>query len=147
MRRRLFQGLQQGVEGGIGNLVGLIENVNLLAVASRTIAGCIPQLADFVNATIGGGINFNDVHSAAGAYFRAGVAFAAGLSLGAIFFSAAAVQAHGQDAGNSRLPDATMSAEDIAVGDALLFDGIFEGARNVLLPDHIGKCLRTILTR
>ena len=39
MAGRLFQRLEQGVEGGVGDLVGFVENVNLVAVARRAVAG------------------------------------------------------------------------------------------------------------
>jgi hypothetical protein len=37
MIRRFFQSLEQGVEGSVGNLVRLVENVDLEAVASISI--------------------------------------------------------------------------------------------------------------
>jgi hypothetical protein len=39
-----------------------------------------------------------------------------------------------------------MTAEDVAVRDALLRDCVLQSARYVLLPDHVGKALRTIFS-
>src|ERR1039458_8442401 len=97
--RRLFQRLEQGVEGGIGDLVGFVENVDFEAVASGAIAGGFAELADLVDAAVGGRIDFDDVDGIAGADLGAGVADAAGLGDGPIF--GAAVQGHGEDAGDS----------------------------------------------
>src|SRR5438270_13234793 len=58
-----------------------------------------------------------------------------------------AVQGHCQDARNRRLPDAAMPAEDVAMRDALLLNCVLERARHVLLPDNVGKTLRTVLSR
>ena len=71
---RLFQRLQQGVEGGVGDLVGFVEDVDLVAVAGGAVAGGVAQLADLVDAAIGGGVDLDDVDGVAGANFDAGVA-------------------------------------------------------------------------
>ena len=41
--RRLLQRLQQGIEGGVSDLVRFVEDVNLVAVAGGRIAGCVAQ--------------------------------------------------------------------------------------------------------
>ncbi len=56
----------------------------------------------------------------------------------------AAVQGHGQDAGDGRFADAAMAAEDVAVGGASLLDGVLQGAGDVLLSDDLGEFLRTV---
>ena len=40
-----------------------------------------------------------------------------------------------------------MSAEDVAVSGARLFEGILQRAGDVLLSDHLGEFLRTIFAR
>src|SRR5262249_39920960 len=97
-----------------------------------------------INAAVRGGINLNHVKVIAGADLNTGVADATRLRLGAI--SSPAVERHGQNTGDGGLSDAPMPAEDVAVGYPLLLDGIFQGAGNVLLPDHVRKALRTVLT-
>ena len=56
----------------------------------------------------------------------------------------AAIQGHGQNAGDGGLADAAVAAEDIAVRDAFLRDGVLEGAGDVLLSDDLGEFLRTV---
>ena len=142
---RLFQRFQQRIEGRVGDLVGFVENVDFEAVARRTVARGLAQFADLVDAAIGGGVDFDHVHRVAGANLGAGIANAAGL--GHRLVGRAAVQRHGQDARDRRLADAAMSAEDVAVRDALLRDGILQRAGDVFLADHVGEFLRPVFAR
>ncbi len=59
----------------------------------------------------------------------------------------AAVQRHRQNAGDRRLSDASVSAEDITVGDPTLRERIHQRHGHVILPRDIGEALRTILSR
>ena len=139
---RLFQRFEQGVECGVGNLVGFVENVDLKAVAGGAIASGLAEFADFVDATVGGGVDFDDVDGVAGANLGAGFADAAGLRRRMIFRSA--VQGRGQDAGDGGFADASMAAENVAVGGASLLDGVLQGAGDVFLSDDLGEFLRTV---
>ena len=81
---RLFESLQQRVEGGVGDLVGFVENVDLVAVARRTIARGLAQFANLVDAAVGGGVDLDDVDGIARANLGAGVANSARLGGGAL---------------------------------------------------------------
>src|SRR5215469_14773565 len=61
-----LESLQQGVEGGIRNLVCLIEDVNLIFVARRSIAGGVSQFADLIDTPVSGSVDLDDVHGVAG---------------------------------------------------------------------------------
>ena len=113
----------------------LVENVNLEAVACWTIPRPFPQFADLVDATVGGGVNFNYVNCIPSANFGAGITHAAWLGHG--FIRRAAVQCHRQNASHGSLADPSMSAEDIAVRSASLLDRILQSASDVLLPNHL----------
>ena len=56
----------------------------------------------------------------------------------------AAIQCRCQDAGDSRLADAAMPAENVAMGAASLLDGVLKRTGDVLLPDDLGEPLRTV---
>ncbi len=58
---RLLEGLEQGVEGGVGDLVGFVEDPDLVLVAGGAVAGGLAQLADLVDAAVGGGVDLKDV--------------------------------------------------------------------------------------
>ncbi len=145
MAGRLFQRLQQRIEGGIGDLVGFVENVDLEAVARRTIARRLAQFADLIDAAIGGGVNFDHVHGIAGPDF--GTRLADPARLRDRLVRRPAVQRHGQDARHGGLADPAMPAEDVPVRRPSLLDGILQGAGNMFLPDDLGELLRTVLAR
>jgi len=140
--RRLFDGLQQRVEGLTGDLVGFVDDENLVAVARRLVAHIFAQLAHFIDAAVGGGVDFNNVRSAAGGDFEAACAHPARRGRGAFD----AVQAARQDARDGGLPGAALSRKNVTMGDAFLGDGVFEGGLDVLLVDHLPERLRPVFS-
>ena len=58
---RLLEGLQEGVEGLLGEHVGLVDDVDLVAAPDRRIADLVAQLADVVDAAVGGGVHLDHV--------------------------------------------------------------------------------------
>ena len=64
--RRLLDGLEQRVEGLAGDLVGFVDDEDLVAVARRLVAHVLAQLAHLVDAAVGGRVDLDDVHGAAG---------------------------------------------------------------------------------
>src|SRR6266853_3417569 len=144
MIRRLLQRFQQGVEGGIGDLMSFVENVDFETVTCRTVAGAFAQFANLVNAAVGGGIDLDYIDGISGADLSAGFADATRLQHG--LFRGAAVQRHGQNARHGRLANATMSAEDVAVSGSALLDGVLQSTGNVLLADDVGELLRPVFT-
>src|SRR5208337_4759407 len=142
---RLFQSLQQRVKCGVSDLVGFIENVNLEAVASRPVARSLAQLANFVNAPVRRRVDFDHVHRVAGANLGARFTDSAGLRHRLV--GGAAVERHGQNAGDGGFPDAAMAAEDVTVGGSSLLNGVLQRARDVLLSDDLGEFLGTVFAR
>jgi hypothetical protein len=57
-----------------------------------------------------------------------------------------AVQAAGQNARDGGLAGAALARKNVAVGDALLRDGVFERGLDVLLVDHVVKRLRPVFS-
>ncbi len=147
VRRRLFQRLQQGIKSGFGNLMRFVEDVDLVAVARRSIAGRVAQLANFINAAIRGRVDFNDIDCRTLPNLGAGVAGAAGLRrrpLRRAQFSAA-VQRLRQDARNRRFADTAMAGEDVTVRNPVLTERVEQRSSHVVLTGDVGKALRTIL--
>ena len=122
--------------------MGFVEDIDFEAVARGLVAGGLAEFADFVDAAVGGGIDFNDVDGVASANFGAGFADAAGLGRRRIF--RAAVQSRSQDSSDGGFADAAMAAEDVAVGGASLLEDILQGAGDVLLSDDLGEFLGTV---
>ena len=146
VRRRLFEGFEQRIEGRVGDLVRFVEDVNLVLITRRRVAGGVAQFANLVDAAIGGRINLDHVHGVALANLHTRIASSARLrrrplrapNLGA------AVQRHGHDARDGRLADASVARKDVAMGDAVLGERIEQGPCDVILPGHVGKALRTV---
>ena len=65
--RRLFQSLQQSVESFFGNLVRFVDDEYFVVIARRTIADVFADLAHFIDAAIGSGVDFDDVDRVSGA--------------------------------------------------------------------------------
>ena len=63
--RWLFDDLEQGVEAGRGDHVGLIENEDFVAVASRGKSRTFAKVAGVVNTVVAGCVDFDDIHAAA----------------------------------------------------------------------------------
>src|SRR6185312_9848170 len=111
--RRLFDDLQQRVEAGGRDHVGLVDDEDLVAVAHRGEGGPFTQVAGVVHTAVRGGVDLNDVQAAgaAAAQFNAGIALAARSGGGAF----GAVQAAGQNAGGGGLAAAARTGEQVGV--------------------------------
>ena len=149
---RLFQRLQNGIEGGFRDLVGFVEQKYLVAVARRLDGGLGADRAHIVNAAIGGGVDFNKIEGlhrlVAGLGLAAGNALQARLGGGPLRAAnrLAAIERHGQNAGDGGFADATMTAEDVAVRNAVLGQRIHQRTRHVILASHVGEALRTVFS-
>jgi len=58
----------------------------------------------------------------------------------------AAVERLGQDACDGGLADAAVAGKDVAVGDALLVEGVGQGAGYVVLAGNVEKALRPVFS-
>ena len=65
MRRRLFERLQQAVEGLRRQHVHFVDDVDLVARRDRRVAHLLDDLADVVDAGVGGGVHLDHVDMAA----------------------------------------------------------------------------------
>ena len=136
--RRLLEGLQERVEGALGQHVHLVEDEHLVARAHRREGGVFAQGAHVVDAVVGSGVDLDDVRVAAVEDRAAEVAFAARVGGRAVF----AVQAPGQDAGRGGLADPAAAREQERVRDALLGQRHAQRLQDLVLPDHLLERLR-----
>ncbi len=60
--RGLLHQLEEGVGSLIGQLVGLVDDVDLVSTRGRRVDRLLPQLPGVVDAPVRGGIEFHDVH-------------------------------------------------------------------------------------
>ena len=147
--RRLFEGLQEGVEGLLGEHVDLVDDVHLVAAVDRRVADLVAQLADVVDAAVGGGVHLDHVERRRGGDRPAAFAHAAGrdgrLGDHVLGVGPRAVERLGQDLGHARLAGAARPGEDVGVGDGSATHGVLQGLRDVVLAGDLGEGLRAVL--
>ena len=139
VRRRLLQGLEQRVEGRVGEHVDLIDDVDLEAVPGRRVAGALAKLANVVHAGIGGGVDFQDVQAVGGGDLGAGDALGARL----VGRSLLTVQGFGQNPGRGGLSHSPHARKEEGMGDASAPEGVPERPRDRLLSCDLVEGLRT----
>ena len=61
MRWWFLKCLEQGVGGFFGEHVDFIYNIDLITSLVRSIVDLLPEVSDFINAAIAGGVNFDDI--------------------------------------------------------------------------------------
>ena len=101
------------------------------------------DLADGVDAGVGGAVDFEDVHVAAVGDFHAGVALAARLGGRALH----AVERARQDARGGRLADAARARKDKGMREPAGRDRVLQRFDDAALADDVFKPLRTPLAR
>jgi hypothetical protein len=121
--------------------VDLIDDVELKFPACRGVFNVIDDdLADFVDLSVGGGIEFQHVETVATGNFTARITLATGVDGGALH----TVERLGHDAGRGGFACATGPYKDVGVGQALLCDGVFERGGDVLLTNDVIEGLGAI---
>ncbi len=140
---RLFDRLEERVEGLLREPVDLVDDEDLVTITHRpdTEAGD-DGVADLVDSGVGRRVDLEDVHVAALGNLDARVADAAGVRRR----SRDAVQPARQDAGGRRLAHAAGPGEDERLRDAVARDGIAQRLRDATLPDDVIEPLRTPLS-
>ena len=105
----LLHNLQQGVEAGGGDHVGLVNNENPVAGFGGRIEGTVAQFTGIVHTTVGGRVQFGDVEvtGAAGGERQARRALAAGGAGGAL----GTVQGTGEDTRGGRFAGTARTGE------------------------------------
>jgi len=146
VRRRLFQGFQQRVEGRAGEHVHLVENVGLVACRCRRIADCVVDLAYVVDAVVGRGIHFQHVHMpafhdrlAVNAERRHADGGRGNAAVGELVIERAR-----QDARGRGLADTAHAGQDPGLRDAPGLERIRERAHHRVLSDQVFKVGRTV---
>ena len=131
VRGRLFERFEQRVGGRAGQLVHLVDQIDLEAGGAGLVVGALAQLADVVDAAVAGGVDFDQVEAerVRAAVERGG----AGRD---------AVDRAGEDSRGGGFAGATRAAEEIGVGDLVLLDGVAQGAHHGVLPRDVVEFFR-----
>ncbi len=120
VRRRLFQRLEQRVEGGARQHVHFVEDIDLVARRDRRIADGVVDRAHVVDAVMRGGVHLDDVEMAA---FHDGFAMHAEHRhvdgrRGDRAVGQFVIQRAGEDARGRRLADAAHAGQDPGLRNA-----------------------------
>jgi len=142
VRRRLFHRLQQRVERVVRELVDLVDDEDLVAVARRRHRQVADDhLAHVVDAGVAGRVDLEHVEVAALGDLHARVADAARVGGRSLL----AVQRPRQDPRGRRLADAARAGEDKGLRQPSARQGVAERLGDGLLADDVGETLGTPL--
>src|SRR5439155_916858 len=141
--RRLLQRLQERVEGARRKHVDLVDDPDAEAVTGRVVARALPQLADLVDAVVGGAVDLLDVEAGPGGDLPARVALPARIRRRPLH----AVEGLGQDARRRRLADTARAREKERVADAARRQRVAQRAGDGGLAHDLVEGLGPPLTR
>jgi hypothetical protein len=142
MGRRLFQGLEKGIEGFRREHMDFINDVDFEPSGTGHILNIFPKLTDLINASVGGPIDFKDIHGNTFSDFvarSADIAWRRGRAL-------VTVHGLGHNAGHRRLPDPSGAGKQERMRHLVGPDSVLEGLRDVTLSHDFLKGLRTIFS-
>ncbi len=128
---RLFQSLQQGVEGLHGEHMRLIDDVGLVLAVDGDVAGVLAELADVVDSPVGSGVDLVHIRGGVAGDFQAVDALVAGFPVAGL----EAVDGLGENAGCAGLAHAPCAGEEVGMGGAFRLHGILQRLGNRFLPD------------
>ncbi len=122
--------------------MALVHHVDLPTRLHRREAGALDELADVVDASIGGGIDLDHVEGIAGGDRGAELTAAAGLGRGPL--AGHAVERAGQDPGARGLAGAAGPTEQVGRRDPTGAQGVAQGGSDRLLPHQLREPLGAV---
>ena len=147
VRRRLFQRLQQGVEGLVRQHVHLVEHIDLVARLDGGVADAFDDVADAFDAGVAGGVHLNHIHVLAGHDGGVVPTLAGQHQRRPVDFVCLIIQGTGQQAGGGGLADAPHPGQHEGVGDAARGEGVGQGPDHGLLADQVLEGARPVFPR
>ena len=141
MRGWLLDQLQQRVPRRVGELVRLVDDVDLESPLDRLQHGALSDLADVVDPTLRCGVHLDHVERRAvgdgAGDARVGIEVRARASLG--------VQCLGEDPRHGGLAGAAWAGEEIGLPYLVSLDRVPQGAHDRFLPHDVPEIERSIL--
>ena len=127
------------VEGLIGQLMRLVDDVNLEAIARGPVAEVLDYRAGVIDFAIGGAVDFGNIERAAGANFETSGAFAARIRSR----TGRTIEASREDARGGGLTDPANSGEQKRMRDSAALQRLGQGSGDMLLADQLAEAFRT----
>ena len=140
--RWLLDDLEKCIEALRGDHVGLVEDKNLVAIASRSKDGALSQISRIVNTVVTGGINLNHIKRSRAASSKLDAAWA--LATWRIGGTLGAVEAPCQNPGAGGLATTPGPGKQIGVVHAVCLQSGNQGIGDLGLPNQLGKGFRAI---
>ncbi|MCY1412445.1 hypothetical protein D9M71_278520 [compost metagenome] len=140
--RRLFQGLEQGIERVSGQHVHFVDQVDLEAPAARCVLHVVEQLAGILDLGPARGVDFDQVDEAPLVDLTAHRTGTARRGSNPGF----TVHAFGDDPRNGGLAHPTGTGEQVGVVQTLVVQRIDQGLEHMGLADHFAERARTPFT-
>ena len=137
MGRRLFQRLEQRIEGCCGQHVHLIDNVYLIFTGAGRVSSLIAQVADIIHAVVGSGIHFHYIQNAAVVDAPADLALTAGVAI----YRVQAVDRLCKNFSAGGFAGAAHTGEQIGVAHTVCHDLVFQSGDDGPLTHHVFKAL------
>ena len=141
VRRRLLDQLQERVPRGVGELVRLVEDVDLEAALDRLEDDVLADLADVVDPALARGVHLDHVERRAARDRDARVAGLVRRRRRALL----AVERLREDARERGLPGAARAGEQVGLAHLVVLDRVAEGPDDGLLADDLVEVLRPVL--
>ena len=139
--RRLLDQLQQRVEGGVRELVRLVEDVDLVAALDRLQHDALADLADVVDPALRGRVHLDHVERGAVGDRAACVAGLVRRRCRPVL----AVQRLGEDARQRGLAGSARAREEVGLADLLVRDRVLQRPGDRFLADDLVEVLRAVL--
>ena len=139
VRRRLFKGLEQRIEGMPGEHVHFVDQVDLETPTAGCVLHVFQQLTSIFDLGTTGRVHLDEVDKTAFIDFPTDRALPAGRGADTRF----AVQALGDDPRNGGLAHATGTGEQVGMVQTLAVQSVDQGFEHVCLADHLAERTRT----
>ena len=135
----LFQCLEQGIKGFVGQHVCFIKHVNLVLTRGGRHHNLFTQVTDAVNTTIRGRIDLDDIERVARGNLTALLAFVARFPINRM----STIDGFSQETGSTRLTGSSRAGEEIGMCEVTITERVFERANDRFLPNEVTESLRT----
>src|ERR1700730_12531206 len=135
--RGFLPGLYQPIGSFAGQHVGSVEDNYLAARRCGGIAHHFPQLANLVDAAIGGRVNFDYVERSPRRDFFARITFTARVRSRSLD----AIQRFCKNSCRRSLPHAACSGKNVSMRYAVVANSVGERLRDMALSDKVPECL------
>lgn len=141
MRRRLFQGLEEGVPGVDAEHVNFVDDEDFKTIARGPVRQAFLKLPHIVDAGVARGVDLLNVDIVASRDLDTGRAYLTGLGR----WAALAIQGFRENARTRCFADAPHTRKQESMGNTAACDSILDRGGDVLLANEVFEGLRAVL--